>query len=147
MSIDQRGSCICGRLRTQHKIDSLNQTLDLSFYSLLALAQALGDQDLAPMEIACISNGLQSVLGEAVLEPARATLLGPIKVIPKEFPGTLCRSVDLDWNIQDPGRGASDIIAELSLRQRILVSVTAALSVGQRASNLPAFASRIGFSS
>ena len=94
---------------------SLDQTLDLNFYSLLVLAQALGDQDFGPVEIACISNGLQSVSREAVIEPARATLFGPIKVIPKEFPGTLCRSVDLDWNIQDFGRAASDIIAELSL--------------------------------
>ena len=93
----------------------LEQTLDLNFYSLLALAQALGDQDSGPVEIACISNGLQSVSGEAVVEPARATLLGPIKVIPKEFPGTLCRSVDLGRDIQDIDRAASDIIAELSL--------------------------------
>jgi acyl transferase domain-containing protein/thioesterase domain-containing protein len=94
---------------------SLDQTLDLNFYSLLSLAQALGDQDFAPAEITCVSNGLQSVSREAVVEPARATLLGPIKVIPKEFPGTLCRSIDVDWNIQDPGRVAGDIIAELSL--------------------------------
>ena len=67
------------------------------------------------MEIACISNGLQSVSREAVIEPARATLFGPVQVIPKEFPGALCRSVDLDWNIQDLRRAASDIIAELSL--------------------------------
>ena len=92
---------------------SLDQTLDLSFYSLLFLAQALGDQDLGSVEITCISNGLQSVSGEVVVEPARATLLGPIKVIPKEFPGTSCLSVDLEWNIQDVGRVAGDIVAEL----------------------------------
>ncbi len=95
---------------------SLDQTLDLSFYSLLFLAQAWGNQDLGAAEIACVSNGLQSVLGENVVEPARAALLGPVRVIPKEFPGVFCRSIDLDRNIQDRGRAASDIVAECSLR-------------------------------
>ena len=95
---------------------SLDQTLDLSFYSLLFLAQAWGDQDLGAVEIACVSNGLQSVSGENVVEPARAALLGPVRVIPKEFPDVFCRSIDLDRNIQDLKRAASDIIAECSLR-------------------------------
>jgi acyl transferase domain-containing protein len=95
---------------------SLDQTLNLSFYSLLFLAQAWGDQDLGAVEIACISNGLQSVSGENVVEPARAALLGPVRVIPKEFPGAFCRSIDLDRNIQDLRRTAIDIVAECSLR-------------------------------
>jgi len=94
---------------------SLDQTLDLSFYSLLFLAQAWGDQDLGAVEIACVSNGLQSVSGENVIEPTRAALLGPVRVIPKEFPGAFCRSIDLDRDIQNLRRAASDIIAECSL--------------------------------
>ena len=95
---------------------SLDQALDLSFYSLLFLAQAWGDQDLGTVEIACVSNGLQSVAGEKVAEPDRAALLGPVRVIPKEFPGVFCRSIDLDRNIQDRRTAAADIIAECSLR-------------------------------
>ena len=95
---------------------SLDQDLDLSFYSLLFLAQAWGDQDLGAVEIACVSNGLQSVSGENVVEPARAALLGPVRVIPKEFPGVFCRSIDLDRNIQDRRRAAGDIVAECSGR-------------------------------
>jgi acyl transferase domain-containing protein/thioesterase domain-containing protein len=95
---------------------SLDQALDLCFYSLLFLAQAWGDQDLGAAEIACVSNGLQSVAGEKVVEPTRAALLGPVRVIPKEFPGVVCRSIDLDRNIQDRRTAASDIIAECSLR-------------------------------
>ncbi len=95
---------------------TLDQTLDLSFYSLLFLAQALGDQDLGAVEITCVSNGLHSVSGENSVEPARAALLGPVRVIPKEFSGTVCRSVDLDWKIQDLRKAAGDIIAECALR-------------------------------
>ncbi len=97
-------------------LQSLDQTLDSSFYSLLFLAQAWGDQDLGAVEIACVSNGLQSVAGENVVEPARAALLGPVRVIPKEFPGVFCRNIDVDRNIQDPRKAAADIIAECSLR-------------------------------
>jgi acyl transferase domain-containing protein/thioesterase domain-containing protein/acyl carrier protein len=95
---------------------SLDQTLDLSFYSLLFLAQAWGDQDLGAVEIVSVSNGLQSVAGENIVEPVRATLLGPVRVIPKELPGAFCRSIDLDRNIQDLRKAANDVIAECSLR-------------------------------
>jgi acyl transferase domain-containing protein/thioesterase domain-containing protein/acyl carrier protein len=94
----------------------LEQALDLSFYSLLFLAQAWGDQDLGAVEIACVSNGLQSVSGENVIEPARAALFGPVRVIPKEFPSVFCRTIDLDRKIQDRRRAASDIITECSVR-------------------------------
>ena len=95
---------------------SLDETLDLSFYSLLFLAQAWGDQDLGPVEITCVSNGLQSVSGESVVEPARAALLGPVRVIQKEFPDVFCRNIDLDWKIQNRSKTAGDVIAECSLR-------------------------------
>jgi acyl transferase domain-containing protein/thioesterase domain-containing protein/acyl carrier protein len=95
---------------------SLDETLDLSFYSLLFLAQAWGEQDLGAVEITCVSNGLQSVSGESVVQPARAALLGPVRVIPKEFPGVFCRSIDLDRSFQQRSRAASDVIAECSLR-------------------------------
>ena len=95
---------------------SLDETLDLSFYSLLFLAQALGDQDLGAVDIVSVSNGLHSVSGESIVEPARATLLGPVRIIPKEFPGTFCRNIDLDREIEDLGKTASGIILECSLR-------------------------------
>ncbi|HYM74921.1 MAG TPA: SDR family NAD(P)-dependent oxidoreductase [Candidatus Dormibacteraeota bacterium] len=95
---------------------SLDQTLDLSFYSLLFLGQALGEQDLEAVDLISVSNGLHSVSSENVVQPARATLLGPIRVIPKEFPGILCRNVDLDWQIRDLNKAASDIIADCAQR-------------------------------
>lgn len=91
---------------------SLNDALDLSFYSLLFLAQAWGNEDLGAVKLACVSNGLQSVAGEAVEAPARATLFGPIRSIPKEFPGVSCRSIDLDWKIQERKSVARNIIEE-----------------------------------
>jgi acyl transferase domain-containing protein len=76
-----------------------------AFYSLLYLAQALGDQllTLAPadvhveekLNIFVVSNNLQEVTGEETLCPEKATLLGPCRVITQEYQNIVCRSVDV----------------------------------------------------
>jgi thioesterase domain-containing protein/NAD(P)-dependent dehydrogenase (short-subunit alcohol dehydrogenase family)/acyl carrier protein len=93
---------------------SVDETLNLSFYSLLNLAQRLGHQGISGVDIAVVSNHLQSVSGEPIAEPLRATLLGPTKVIPKEFPGITCRSIDCDPAGQGTSYAAVQIITELS---------------------------------
>lgn len=66
------------------------------FYSLLFLAQALGKQHVtSELQITVISNNLQSVTGQETLSPEKATLLGPVKVIPQEYPNIHCRSIDV----------------------------------------------------
>jgi acyl transferase domain-containing protein len=77
-------------------IDALPAATALSFYSLLYLAQAIGAHDLvSPMSLGIVSNGLQSVAGEAIHHPARAVLLGPCRIIPKEFTSVRSRSIDI----------------------------------------------------
>ncbi len=74
----------------------------LGFYSLLALAQAVGREDLPePVQLMVVSDRMQRVAGESGLVPAKATLLGPVRVLPREFPGVRCRSVD----VQRPAPG------------------------------------------
>jgi non-ribosomal peptide synthase protein (TIGR01720 family) len=76
--------------------ESSEQTLAMSFYSLLFLAQALGEQVSAPpVQVFVCSNNMQKVFGEEVLYPEKAAALGPCKVIPQEYPNVACRSVDL----------------------------------------------------
>jgi phthiocerol/phenolphthiocerol synthesis type-I polyketide synthase E len=75
------------------------------FYSLLYLAQALGDQllTLTPadvhvdekLNIYVVSNGLQEVIGDEDLCPEKATLLGPCRVITQEYQNIVCRSIDV----------------------------------------------------
>lgn len=66
------------------------------FYSLLFLVQALGDEGVkGALHISVISNGMQAFEGEPLLHPGKATVLGPCKVIPREFPGITCSSVDI----------------------------------------------------
>ncbi|HET8708297.1 MAG TPA: KR domain-containing protein, partial [Pseudomonadales bacterium] len=67
------------------------------FYSLLFLAQALGDESLPePIQIKVFSNGFQQVHEEAVPYPEKASLLGPVKVIPHEYPNIHVSSIDLE---------------------------------------------------
>ncbi|MEZ4593251.1 MAG: SDR family NAD(P)-dependent oxidoreductase [Chloroflexota bacterium] len=72
------------------------QHQDLGFYSLFFLAQALGDEGLPGLlDVTAVTNGTQRVHDERVPHPDKATLLGPIKVMPQEFPGVTARLVDL----------------------------------------------------
>ncbi|HEX5716280.1 MAG TPA: type I polyketide synthase, partial [Thermoanaerobaculia bacterium] len=67
-------------------------------YSLLFLAQALGERELASdIDFAVISNGMRVVSGEENVQPEKATLLGPCQVIPQEIPRVRCRSLDVSW--------------------------------------------------
>ena len=74
-----------------------HRNLERGFYSLFFLAQSLGDAaPSAPMRISIVTNGMESVKGEAVSYPEKATVLGPAKVIPKEFPHIAVRVIDAD---------------------------------------------------
>ncbi|TCP54480.1 acyl transferase domain-containing protein [Tumebacillus sp. BK434] len=86
------------------------ETQAKGFYSLLGLAQALGEQTLAGgVEIGVITNNLQEVLSDTVTVPARATALGLCKVIPQELTGVTARAIDID-----SATDAALLIAELS---------------------------------
>src|SRR5262249_29651224 len=77
-------------------VDSVDAALEASFYSLLALPQALGDAGLTQgVHLAVISNGLHDVTGEEEIRPVKAALLGPVRVIPLEYPNVTCRSIDV----------------------------------------------------
>ncbi|MEO6710602.1 MAG: acyltransferase domain-containing protein, partial [Planctomycetota bacterium] len=66
------------------------------FYSLFFLTQALSSEGVSsPLHISVVSNGMQALEGERLLHPGKATVLGPCRVIPREFPGITCSSIDL----------------------------------------------------
>ena len=71
---------------------------ELGFFSLLALAQALGRRQGGggAARITVVSSQLQRVTGSEELVPEKATLLGPCRVIPQELARASCRSVDVD---------------------------------------------------
>ncbi|NQE34940.1 type I polyketide synthase [Microcoleus asticus] len=74
----------------------IDRAQETGFYSLLFLAQALGDENLTnELPIVVFSNNLQEVTGDELLCPEKATLLGTVKAIAQEYPNINCRSIDV----------------------------------------------------
>ena len=70
------------------------------FSSLLFLAQALGERSQDwPVRIDVVSNTIHSVTGTEAIQPDKAAVLGPVKVIPQEYADVSCRNIDLDGNV------------------------------------------------
>ena len=85
-------------------LGAMPETQRLCFFSPLAVAQAVAALDLPErVLLSVLSTGVHSIAGEALVEPVKATLLGPVRVIPRELPNMLARNVDLvlpprcDW--------------------------------------------------
>jgi acyl transferase domain-containing protein/thioesterase domain-containing protein/NAD(P)-dependent dehydrogenase (short-subunit alcohol dehydrogenase family) len=95
---------------------SLDDALNFSFYSLLFLVQALGDQDLKKLDLLIVSDRLQSVSGESITNPVRAALFGPAKVALMEFPEIGCCAADVNLATDGIERSSAQIVAELSAR-------------------------------
>jgi acyl transferase domain-containing protein/thioesterase domain-containing protein len=113
----------------ESKQPPLDETLERSFLSPLYLAQALAAQELAGIDIALVSNGMQQVTEEPVLNPARAVLLGPARVIPKELPGVSCRAIDVELEGGKTAECAAQLAAEISSAPE---NVTVAYRRGER---------------
>ncbi|MBV9354133.1 MAG: SDR family NAD(P)-dependent oxidoreductase, partial [Chloroflexi bacterium] len=86
----------------------LEQVLARGFYSLLALAQAMGERALDACRIDVLSTAAQQVTGSEALVPAKSTILGPCKVIAQEYANFKTRSIDIE-----PHTSAFDVVCEL----------------------------------
>jgi len=73
----------------------LAQVLDHGVYSLLALTKALGDLGLDRCQISIVTSQMHEVTASESLCAAKATLIGPTRAIPVEYPNLTCRSIDL----------------------------------------------------
>ena len=67
-----------------------------NYFSLVYLVQAIA-ADAPALDIYCVTSQLQSVAHDDEVVPEKALLLGPCTVIPREYPGVSCTSIDIDW--------------------------------------------------
>ncbi len=89
-------------------------TLQLGFYSLLYLTQALGTCNInQALDITVLSNQMQAVIGSDQIQPAKATVLGAVKTIGQEIPSIQCRSIDITLPF-DNERQTQGVLAELA---------------------------------
>ncbi len=110
---------------------SAEQALDLGYNSVCALVQGLHKARAQhPIEVTIVTNSLQDVVGDAVLEPTRATILGAALVIGQENPNIVCRTVDVV--LPEHGGPADKVLVEQLLEE--LASPVDDASVAFRAS-------------
>lgn len=77
-------------------LNSTVHQMNLGFYSLVYLSQAIGKRRLfEPITLGIGSNRMQRIGEINSLEPGKAALLGPCKTIPKEFTNITCISIDV----------------------------------------------------
>jgi acyl transferase domain-containing protein/acyl carrier protein len=75
---------------------------DNGFYSLIYIARAIGREHIEnDINIEIIANDMQSAAGEPLDHPGKATVLGPVKNIPQEYPNLKCRAIDV--KLPQPG--------------------------------------------
>lgn len=101
------------------RLEAYDQGQEDAFYSLLYLVQSLEFLGIKEkIRISIITNGLYSIAGESELYPEKATVLGPCKVIPKEYPDISCQSIDILLPEEEPQ-------ANERLIEMILAEITA----------------------
>ncbi len=112
---------------------NVHETLDRGYYSLLALAQVLGDLGLKDTyDISIISNEIQRVTGNEQLCPEKAAVIGPCRVIPQEYANMRCRSIDITLCAPDSAQEQAllnGLVEELVSESRDMI---VALREGQR---------------
>ncbi|MBT8168155.1 SDR family NAD(P)-dependent oxidoreductase [Ruegeria litorea] len=74
-----------------------DRNMECGFLSLTALAQAMGSVEMPEnVHIITFTTGAAQVFSEALPYPEKATIAGPLGVIPHEMPGVTCARVDIE---------------------------------------------------
>lgn len=105
--------------------------LENGFYSLLFLAQTLEEEAVTErIRLGIVSNNMHSIADELYSHPEKAPLLGPAKVIAREFPNITCQSIDITLPVAEKAEGArlvAAILAEITTeRPEFLVALRGA---------------------
>ncbi len=73
-----------------------HRNLEQGFYSLMFLAQAISDENLPrPLHFTTITSGAAQVRSEPLPYPEKSTIIGPMRVIPRELPEVTCLTLDV----------------------------------------------------
>ncbi len=88
------------------------------FYSLLFLAQALGERGVIdPIRVGVVTSHAHVITGDESTCPLKATVTGACKVIPQEYPNISCVGIDIAPPANDDltlGNLAEQLFVELS---------------------------------
>lgn len=87
------------------------------FDAPIGLVKALAEAGRAePMRLDVLTCAGQLVAGESLMQPSRALVLGPVRVLPKEFPWLRTRAIDLpEAAVRSGARALAQVLRELAL--------------------------------
>ena len=89
-----------------------HRTQEQGFWSLLFLAQALADEGIGgPLHLNILTSDAMQVRTEPLRYPDKATIIGPARVIPHEFPGVTVSVLDLLPKRTTPDQVLEEILA------------------------------------
>jgi non-ribosomal peptide synthase protein (TIGR01720 family) len=97
-SITANDTLLCNEplKQTESSNQFFEDTQNLGFWSLLFLAQTLGRRNIThALKLMVVTNNIYNVTGEDSLCAEKATLIGPCKVIPLEYPKISCSTIDV----------------------------------------------------
>ncbi len=91
--------------------------LDLSYYGPLDIARAVVNAGItANIRILAVTSRMLEVVGGEVSSPWKASILGPVKIIPLEYPHISCRGIDIP-PLPENDPGAADRAVMQVLRE------------------------------
>ncbi len=97
---------------------------DTGYNSLINLTQALVKQMVThPLQLGVVMSGVQEVIGEETIVPAKALALGACTVIPQEYANIKCRRIDVTTpaTAAAQGRLALQLLAEMNNQSEDLI--------------------------
>ena len=93
---------VTGGNREMPRDEWVERCQELGYYSLIFLTQAIEVQNLdKEIHITVVTDNMQGIYEKDLLHPGKATLLGPVNIIPREYLNIKCRTIDIDG----PGTG------------------------------------------
>lgn len=110
--LDKETSGYTNQIETQQKVQKY-------FYSLLNISKAITEQGISPVELISISNNTNYVLNKDLIAPEKSTLLGALKVIPKEYSHISCRNIDIVWQEEVQEEIIEEIFQELGSDEKL----------------------------
>ena len=105
------------------------------FFSLMFLTQAMAEVGLpGPLHLLALSNGAVQTRDEVLPYPEKATIAGPLRVAPREFPGLTCSSLDLTLPAGRRDEGAWQGLTDQVIEEMLAApaNLSAALRAGRR---------------
>jgi len=86
-------------------MDGVVDALELGYYSLINIARAIGNRGIKDeIQLTAVTSGMQEVTGGDGACPLKAAVLGPVKIIPREYANIRCSSIDVV--LPPPGSGS-----------------------------------------